>query len=244
MFTLPDSRSVFLTPTSLSSRQRPFGLIGGIGDLAEIRAVRIHHQPCRFGLCVGNRAVDRVVGNGDVAIGKVIIAAEFRARAAIHRDGVAAAAAVPTVRAGEHIARIVVADADVALGNGLDTIQTTGGQNQIRLGEGQAVLNNSGAADTVNLGSISPDQLWFSQSGQNLVVDVLGSPESLTVQGWFNGATNQVDSFSANGLTLSNSGVAHLVQAMAAYPAPSAGQTSYTAQEQQTLIPLVTSSWK
>lgn len=133
---------------------------------------------------------------------------------------------------------------DVILGNGLDTIQTTGGQNQINLGQGQTTLSNDNGTDWIILGNVSPDQLWFSQSGQNLVVAVLGSTESLTVTDWFNGAANQVDSFSANGLALSNSGVEQLVQAMAAYPAPSAGQTSYTTQEQQTLIPLVTSSWK
>ena len=133
---------------------------------------------------------------------------------------------------------------DVILGNGLDTIQTTGGQNQINLGQGQTTLSNDNGTDWIILGNVSPDQMWFSQSGQNLVVAVLGSTESLTVTDWFNGAANQVDSFSANGLALSNSGVEQLVQAMAAYPAPLASQTSYTTQEQQTLMPLVTSSWK
>ena len=133
---------------------------------------------------------------------------------------------------------------NITLGNGLDTVQTTGGQNQINLGQSAAVLVNNGATDWVNMGNVGPDQLWFSQSGEDLVVNVLDSSESLTVQGWFNGQADQVSSFSANGLALYNSGIEQLVQAMAAYPVPSAGQTSYTAQEQQTLNPLVATSWK
>ena len=132
---------------------------------------------------------------------------------------------------------------NLTLGGGVDTVQTTGGVNQITLGQGQAILANNGANDTVQLGSLSPDQLWFSQSGADLVVNVLGSSESLTVQNWFNSQANQISAFVTDGLTLTDSNVAPLVQAMAAFAVPASGQVSYTTQEQQALAPLLATSW-
>uniref|UniRef100_E6PQA3 Uncharacterized protein n=1 Tax=mine drainage metagenome TaxID=410659 RepID=E6PQA3_9ZZZZ len=133
----------------------------------------------------------------------------------------------------------------IALGSGVDTLQTTGGTNPITLGQGAAILSNNGATDTVALGAaLNPDQLWFAQSGTDLVVSVLGSTENLTVKDWFNGLANQVSTFVAgNGQTLSGSNVEQLVQAMAAFSPPTSSQTAYTTAEATNLDPVIAANW-
>jgi len=129
------------------------------------------------------------------------------------------------------------------LGGGATSIATTGGTNQITLGTGQATVDDQGGSNTINLGNaIDPSQLWFSQSGGDLMISVMGSNESLDMANWFNGAANDA-TITAGGQSLSNANVAQLVQAMAAFSAPAAGQTGYTPDERQALAPLVASSW-
>ena len=134
----------------------------------------------------------------------------------------------------------------IALGSGVDTLQTTGGTNPITLGQGSVILSNNGATDTVALGaSVNPDQLWFTQSGTDLVVSVLGSTENLTVKDWFNGLANQVSTFVAgNGQTLAGSNVEQLVQAMAAFSPPTSSQTAYTTAEATNLDPVIAATWQ
>jgi hypothetical protein len=129
--------------------------------------------------------------------------------------------------------------------SGNETIQTLAGTNTIDLTNNPIVLTNSGATDTVDLGaSVAPDQLWFQQSGANLIVNVLGGNESLTVQNWYSGTSNQIASFIAgNGQALSGSNVDQLVQAMAAFSPPMASQTSYTTAEATNLDPVIAANW-
>jgi hypothetical protein len=66
-------------------------------------------------------------------------------------------------------------------------------------------------------------------SGNNLVVDALGTNEQITLNGWYSGnAGSQVSSFLAGGLTL-DSQVQNLVQAMATYSAANPGFNPATA---------------
>ncbi|OIQ91499.1 bifunctional hemolysin/adenylate cyclase precursor [mine drainage metagenome] len=130
---------------------------------------------------------------------------------------------------------------------GAETIQTPAGTDAITLGpESSTTLTNSGATDTVALGTtVAPDQLWFTQNGTDLVVSVLGSTENLTVKDWFNGLTNQVSAFVAgNGQTLAGSNVEQLVQAMAAFSPPTSSQIAYTAAEAANLDPVIAATWQ
>ena len=129
--------------------------------------------------------------------------------------------------------------------SGNETIQTPTGTNTIDLSNNPIALTNTGATDTIDLGTaVAPDQLWFAQSGTDLVVSVLGSTENLTVKDWFNGLANQVSAFVAgNGQTLSGSNVDQLVQAMAAFSPPTSSQTSYTTAEATNLDPVIAANW-
>lgn len=65
---------------------------------------------------------------------------------------------------------------------------------------------------------ISAQQLWFARSGGDLEVDVLGSPDQLTIAGWYSqGPRAQVDAFTlADGSRLDGQ-ISQLVSAMASY---------------------------
>lgn len=129
--------------------------------------------------------------------------------------------------------------------SGSETIQTPTGTNTIDLSNNPIVLTNTGATDTIDLGTaVAPDQLWFAQSGTDLVVSVLGSTENLTVKDWFNGLANQVSEFVAgNGQVLAGSNVEQLVQAMAAFSPPTSSQTAYTTAEATNLDPVIAANW-
>lgn len=135
----------------------------------------------------------------------------------------------------------------VSLGGGLgDQVYTHGGTNAITLNGGQYNLTNTGSQDNVTLAVGSNDHLWFQQKMGNkgvydLWINVLGSNEQLIVNNWTKGNISQLTS--SNGLGISGDNIAQLVQAMSSFTPPTAGQTSYTADEQQKLAPLMASNW-
>ena len=106
-------------------------------------------------------------------------------------------------------------------------------------------LTASGEVDFTSA-SVTDENLWFQQSGNNLVVDLLGTTDQITLTNWYNGnAANQVQSFHANGLTLDTQ-VAQLVQAMATYATNNSGFNSQTATSMPTdttLQNVTTAAW-
>ena len=118
----------------------------------------------------------------------------------------------------------------------------------VSLGSGQYAFNsNSGSTETLILSSVaSADQLWFQQSGQDLLVDVLGSTESIDMHNWFvsagpNTTTTKLEL--SSGPSVTDAGIQKLVQAMAAFAAPTSSQSSYTPQEQAALAPVIAANW-
>ena len=130
----------------------------------------------------------------------------------------------------------------VTLGSGKDTINTNGGCNTLNLGAGQYTINNNCGTESVNLSKVNSSQLWFTEKGGNLVISVLGSKESITVANW--AANEQLCNVStADCKSISGTGIAQMVQAMACFAPPAAGQTCYTAAEQKALAPQLAANW-
>jgi hypothetical protein len=65
-------------------------------------------------------------------------------------------------------------------------------------------------------GDVTDQNLWFLQSGNNLQIDVMGTNNQATIDGWFNSGNQASELFTAGGLKL-DSQISQLVQAMAAY---------------------------
>ncbi|QCX51304.1 hemolysin-type protein [Ralstonia solanacearum] len=134
---------------------------------------------------------------------------------------------------------------DIYVGNGTDTVKTGNGVNSLHLGTGQVTLTNYGGQDTVYLSSssVEEDQLWFAQQGNDLLVTVDGTSSSLRLTDWFNGATHAT-LVASDGHQLIDSQVASLVQAMAQFSPPPAGQTSLSPEQRESLMPVIASSWR
>jgi Ca2+-binding RTX toxin-like protein len=116
---------------------------------------------------------------------------------------------------------------------GTDTFTGVGGADVYKFGSsfGKTTINNlasdgvTTARGEIDFGSgITDNELWFSQSGNNLQIALLGTQQSITVSNWFAGnARAQVQSITtADGLKI-DSQVSQLVQAMATYSAANPG---------------------
>jgi Ca2+-binding RTX toxin-like protein len=175
--------------------------------------------------------------------------------------------------------------ADNALvgGAGNDHLDGSGGADLLVGGAGDDIydLNRGSGADLVvewggsandvaQFGSgIAPDQLWFSRSGSNLSVQVIGTSDSMTMRNWYGSTTSILISFAtqwitstdsltnwftpsahridwfkaSDGRALQESQVQNLVNAMAAFSPPPAGQTTLSPQYQAALSATIAANW-
>ncbi|BCS53645.1 calcium-binding protein [Geobacter sp. SVR] len=116
------------------------------------------------------------------------------------------------------------------------------------IGGGQDTIYDYDGApnqDTVEFGEgVTPDQLWFSRANNNLEVSIVGTDDKFTIQDWFYSSYNHVEQFkTAEGLTLLDSQVQNLVNAMAAFTPPAPGQTILPQNYQETLAPVLAANW-
>ncbi|RED43085.1 calcium-binding protein, partial [Aestuariispira insulae] len=86
-------------------------------------------------------------------------------------------------------------------------------------GGGRDIVTDAEAADKVKFGiGVEADEIWFSQSGNDLEARLLGSNDAIIIDDWFAGTAKQVGSFELNdGSTLSAANVQSLVNAMSAW---------------------------
>lgn len=112
-------------------------------------------------------------------------------------------------------------------------------------GEGIDTLSDSGGTDRLDiLAGVTEDQIWLRKVGNNLELSVIGTSDSLTINGWYTSTANQVESFKlADGQALLASQVQQLVDAMASFAPPAAGQTTLPANYQTALNPVIAPSW-
>ena len=80
--------------------------------------------------------------------------------------------------------------------------------------------------------------------GNNLEVDIIGTSDKFTLTKWYLGNQYHVEQFkTSDGKVLLDSQVQALVQAMAAFSPPAAGQTTLTSAQQATLNPVIAANW-
>jgi Ca2+-binding RTX toxin-like protein len=131
-------------------------------------------------------------------------------------------------------------------GLGDDVYQFARGDGVDTLIENDATVGN---LDTLQFGStVRYDQLWFSHVANNLEVSVIGTNDKVIINNWYLGSQYQVERMNAGGRQLSSTNIENLVQAMAGFAAPSAGQTSLTqttlTQAQKTqLNAIIATNW-
>ncbi len=158
---------------------------------------------------------------------------------------------------------------DVSGGSGDDTLYGNAGNDTLTGGVGNDTLNGGigndtylfsrgDGKDTVSdcdttagnkdvaafASDIGADQLWFSRSGSNLDVRIIGTDDVFSIGNWYAGTANHIEQFKAgDGRILINTQVDLLVQAMASFAPPASGQTTLPANYQSSLGTLVATSW-
>ncbi|NDZ16100.1 calcium-binding protein [Variovorax sp. WS11] len=128
-------------------------------------------------------------------------------------------------------------------GAGNDTYRMARGQGRDTIIEDDATAGNK---DVVQFASgITADQLWFRQVGNNLEVSIIGTEDKLTLNSWYAGSGYQVEEFrTSDGHVLIDTQVQNLVQAMASFVPPAAGQTTLPQAYQNNLAPLLAADWR
>jgi Ca2+-binding RTX toxin-like protein len=136
-------------------------------------------------------------------------------------------------------------------GAGRDRLTGGTGDDVYRFGRGAAQdtiddFDTTGSVDRVEVGAgIAADQLWFSQSSSDLLVNVMGTSDRIRVQNWYTSNDYRTEEFHiADGSVLMENQVQQLVDAMAAFNPPAAGQLTLPPDLQTRLEPVITSSWQ
>ena len=142
-------------------------------------------------------------------------------------------------------------------GSGNDSLQGGRGNDTYLFarGDGQDIVSDydyddaqtSGTTkDRVQFGQeVAADQLWFTRNSNNLKVSIIGTSDSITIENWYSGTHYQVEEFrAADGSMLLQSQVQQLVDAMAAFAPPAAGQLTLQPELQDALAPVIASSWQ
>lgn len=73
---------------------------------------------------------------------------------------------------------------------------------------------------------------------------LIGTSDKLTLNNWYSGNANHVEKFqTSDGKTLLDSQVQNLVQAMASFSPPAAGQTTLPTAYQSSLALVIAANW-
>jgi hypothetical protein len=152
----------------------------------------------------------------------------------------------------------------VSLGSGTGNVALGSGNDTITLQDSDIVTANTAAGDSSNAssavitesGSVQPqsnelafssansDQLWFSRSGNDLLISVIGTSSEIDISGWYNASSSAVQSFeAADGKMLTSNDVNALVSAMASFNPPAAGSTTLPETYQSQLQPVIAANW-
>lgn len=145
-------------------------------------------------------------------------------------------------------------------GKGDDIINAGDGNDTLIGGEGNDILNGAHGNDTYIFGAghgkdvihdenywmhfnnkdvmrftdiTDPKKLWFSRQGSNLLIQELGTQDSVTVSNWFNGKENQIEEIRlANEKALYAAQVNKMIEAMASFGAQYGGDINLAPKEE------------
>jgi hemolysin type calcium binding protein/hemolysin type calcium-binding protein len=116
-------------------------------------------------------------------------------------------------------------------GGGNDNLIGNGGSDVYQFDRGgghstivNGLLSNRGPTSELDFGqNIARDQLWFEQNGNDLTIDIMGSNDQVTIQGWYGDNTAQLQEIKTADGSMLDAGLSQLVQAMATFEASNPG---------------------
>ena len=136
-------------------------------------------------------------------------------------------------------------------GAGGDTLNGGYGNDTYRfgLGEGADRISDydstTGNADVLSFGAnIDAEQIWLRRVGSDLEVSLIGTDDKATLTNWYSGTNYRIEQFrTADDQVLLHAQVETLVQAMAAFSPPAAGQTTLPLNYQEALAQVIAANW-
>ncbi|MEY8239013.1 MAG: calcium-binding protein, partial [Cycloclasticus sp.] len=109
--------------------------------------------------------------------------------------------------------------------------------------------NGSGSlnkTDRIEIGEgINEEQLWLSQQGDDLQIDVIGSDDQIRIENWYKGEQYRIEEIElSGGAVLLEHQVEQLVSAMASFNVSSSSDMVLQAAVEDELKPLIAVSWQ
>ncbi len=134
-------------------------------------------------------------------------------------------------------------------GNGDDILIGGGGSDVFRAGIGIDTLRSHKASlsekDTLEImGGHAINDLWFTQTGNDLDIFILGTQSQIKIENWYTSDYEKVDVIKNNGYQMHKHSVEALVNAMAGFGAPSGGTISLSASEQMQMSDAIAAAWQ
>ena len=138
-------------------------------------------------------------------------------------------------------------------GNATDVYNGGAGNDTLRAGLGDDVyrtsgtfghdeITDTGGDDAVEF-DVNESTLWFSKSGNDLNVSVIGTQNGVTIKNWYSDATAKIEEFYAGtGKMLTVAKVDTLVDAMSAFAQPTTA--ALPANIQTALAPTLAAAWQ
>jgi len=129
-------------------------------------------------------------------------------------------------------------------GKGNDTYRFGAGSGADLIQENDSTVGNT---DVLAIAAgIDSSQLWFRHLGNDLEMSVIGTADKATVKDWYLGTANHVEQFKTTdgAKTLLDSNVQNLVNAMASFAPPAAGQSTLPQNYQTALAPVIAANWQ
>lgn len=108
--------------------------------------------------------------------------------------------------------------------------------------------STSGNTDTARFGesgtAINHDQLWFSVTGGDLEISVIGTSDKFIIDDWSTGSAQQIEIFEASdNYELTSAQISNLVSAMSSFSPPSSGTFTLDPGIYSTVLTQIASSW-
>ena len=104
---------------------------------------------------------------------------------------------------------------------------------------------HSAAIDILRFGDkVSEQQLWLSRTGDDLVLQILGTSDQVTVEKWFVDRSYQIEKIEVtNNISIDSNEVAQLVNAMATLTPPASSQTTLNSSQLAALHSTFAVTW-
>jgi hypothetical protein len=93
--------------------------------------------------------------------------------------------------------------------------------------------------------NIVTSQLWFKRDGNDLDVSIIGTNDQVVIAGWYGSTPQRIDKLqTSDGNFMLESSVQQLVDAMAQFNPPPAGQTELSSDVLSALTPALAVTWQ